>query len=155
MRAASALGSWPVILAFAGLTIQWCLLCRDRLAAAVTAGVVLGSGALDAVLKLAFERSRPALFHAIPLPASYSFPSGHAMLSAASYGIIAFVVAREQPRTAWLPFALAAALVLLIGASRVFLGVHWATDVLAGFAGGAFCLMVGAVLLELAGRAER
>ena len=95
---------------------------------------------LNNVLKGYFQRARPDLFFEIVAPLSYSFPSGHALMSTAIYGAIAIVLARFVPRLRSLIFAGAAALVLLIGMSRIYLGVHWATDVLAGFVAGGFLL---------------
>lgn len=149
MRIASALGSWPAIVVAIALTAAWCLVRRARLAASVLIGVVAGTEFLNLLLKHAFGRARPALFHEVPVPPSYSFPSGHTMMAAATYGIIAFVVSRELPAVRWRPFVAASALVFLVGMSRIFLGVHWATDVLGGLAGGTFGLLVGAVILEM------
>jgi undecaprenyl-diphosphatase len=149
MRAASALGAWPALTAVVVLVFIWCARRRDWLAAWVLVGVATGAGVLNFALKQAFERPRPELFHEVTNPLSYSFPSGHAMASTAIYGMVAFIVARERPGSRWVPFVAAAVLVLLIGVSRVFLGVHWVTDVLAGFAGGMFALLAGAAALEL------
>jgi len=68
------------------------------------------------------------------------------MAAAAIYGMVGWMVSRERPRFDRVGFTATTTLVLLIGVSRVFLGVHWPTDVLAGFAAGAF-LMLGAVYL--------
>ena len=79
---------------------------------------------------------------------SYSFPSGHAMASAAVYGAVAILMGRADPANARRYHLGAAVLVLLIGISRVYLGVHWFTDVLAGFAAGLFVLLAGTNVLE-------
>jgi undecaprenyl-diphosphatase len=150
MRILTGLGSWPATTAATAVTFAWCLVRRDRRAAVALAGVVVGAELLNVLFKDAFERARPSLFHLVPLPPSYAFPSGHAMRSAAAYGMIAFIISRELPRSRWVLFAAASALVLSIGVSRVFLGVHWATDVLAGFAAGAFAVLVGVAIVELA-----
>jgi undecaprenyl-diphosphatase len=111
------------------------------------AGTTLATELLNLALKETFRRSRPSLFEEIATLHSYSFPSGHAMASAAAYGAVAVLVARDCPSRAPVAFAAAAVLALLIGASRIYLGVHWMTDVLAGWAAGLFVLLIGAYLL--------
>jgi undecaprenyl-diphosphatase len=87
------------------------------------------------ILQFAFHRPRPDPFFGLAKPTSYSFPSGHALLSTVFYLSLAILMTRNlMIRTA------AAVLALLIGLSRVYLGVHYPTDVLAGFAGGVFWL---------------
>src|SRR5207247_8730988 len=71
---------------------------------------------------------------------SYSFPSGHAMAALAIYGMVAVIVARRWPRLRWPIMMGACVMIVAIGVSRVYLGHHWATDVLAGYAAGAFIL---------------
>jgi membrane protein DedA with SNARE-associated domain/membrane-associated phospholipid phosphatase len=92
--------------------------------------------ALNNIFKIAFQRERPDLWEMIARPQTYSFPSGHAMVSMAVYGSAAYLLEAAFPRYRWGFRILAAVLVLLIGASRVYLGVHWPSDVLAGFAAG-------------------
>jgi undecaprenyl-diphosphatase len=126
---------------------------RDHLRLAV----ILGAGwvvaeLLNATLKLMFERPRPDLFRAIPSPHSHSFPSGHAMRSIAIYGAIAAVLCAIHPRLTRGVVLTVALLVLAIGLSRVYLGVHWPSDVVAGYAFGAISL---AVTVHLTHRAER
>ena len=113
-------------------------------------GVTLVTEVLNIALKEAFQRIRPSLFEEVATLHSYSFPSGHSMASAAVYGSVAVLVARACPAWERLALTSAAALVLLIGTSRIFLGVHWPTDVLAGWAGGAFVALVGTYLLKRA-----
>lgn len=104
--------------------------------------VCLGGAAfLNYLLKQLFERSRPELFRVVEA-AGYSFPSGHAMVSLCLYGMLAFLFARHFRQWRWRLFvgALAAALVISIGLSRVYLGVHYPTDVIAGYTAGAMWL---------------
>jgi membrane-associated phospholipid phosphatase len=125
------------------------------------AGLVLaagGAGLLNLLLKDLFERTRPALFSGPIHLTTYSFPSGHAMGSIAAYGILAFVGARlahnQLARVAII--LIAALLVLCIGLSRVYFGVHYPTDVLGGFLAGAIWLAISiAVVLVVEQRAER
>src|ERR1700682_753225 len=95
-----------------------------------------GAVALDELLKLVFHRPRPEAYFGYPLPSSYSFPSGHAVSSCCFYGVLAAIVtARMRSRAAksavWTAAALMAA---LIGLSRIYLGVHYPSDVVAGYA---------------------
>ncbi len=101
---------------------------------AVGGGTLLSSG-----LKAGFERPRPDLVPHGTHVYSASFPSGHAMLSAVTYLTLGALLARTEGRRSVKGFllGLAVTLTLLIGASRVYLGVHWPSDVLAGWCGGA------------------
>jgi len=94
-----------------------------------------GGVLLDQVLKLSFQRVRPAAYFNYPAPESFSFPSGHALVSFCFFGIIASLVnARLQSgllRT--LIWISAAVLIALIGFSRIYLGVHYPTDVIGGY----------------------
>jgi membrane-associated phospholipid phosphatase len=95
----------------------------------------VGAYLLSNVLKVIFQRARPEPL-AEPELLSYAFPSGHAMVSIAFYGCVGYLAWRLLPGARiWVLIALSA-LVLLIGASRVYLGVHYPTDVMAGFIAG-------------------
>lgn len=104
--------------------------------------VCLGGAAfLIFLLKHLFERSRPELFRVVEA-SGCSFPSGHAMVSLCFYGLLAFLIARHIHRWRWrlAVGTLAVALVAAIGVSRVYLGVHYPTDVVAGYTAGAMWL---------------
>ena len=106
---------------------------------------LIGEAILNYLLKNLFERSRPDLFQVVE-EAGYSFPSGHAMVSLCFYGMITFLIARHIHSWRWrlAVITLALALVATIGLSRVYLGVHYPTDVIAGYFAGsawlAFCI---------------
>jgi membrane-associated phospholipid phosphatase len=96
---------------------------------------LLGAALLDGLLKELFQRDRPAVFEwRTPLPGGYGFPSGHALVSTISYTLFAFLVARLEAsgRLRVVTFAVAALLIVLVALSRVYLGVHYPSDVLAG-----------------------
>lgn len=113
-----------------------------------------GNAVLNRTLKGIFERTRPVHDHGLAMADGWSFPSGHSSGSVVAYGMLAYLLLRLLPArhgAARLPIvALAAALAFSVGSSRVFLQVHFASDVLAGFASGAAWLTVCIGALELA-----
>ena len=152
MRALTALGSFPAIAAVVAGVSLWCLRRKDKRGAIMLVAVAVVTELLNLALKETFQRVRPSLFREIATLHSYSFPSGHAMASAAVYGTVAVLAGKAYPDRRILFRAGAAILVLLIGISRVYLGVHWFTDVIAGFAAGLFVLLAAAYALEAADR---
>ena len=104
----------------------------------VLAATVMSWG-MNTLLKLYFNRPRPALIDHDMHLATSSFPSGHAMLSATVYLTLAAVLARttDSRRLKLYILTVATALSGLVGVSRVYLGVHWPSDVLAGWSAGA------------------
>jgi len=111
---------------------------------------VAGNGALNTTLKQIFARVRPLHDDGLVMAQGYSFPSGHSSGSVVVYGMLAYVLARFLPSRWHLPLVLAAAaLAFSIGTSRVFLRVHFASDVLAGFASGTAWLAVCIASVEL------
>jgi undecaprenyl-diphosphatase len=108
----------------------------------------LGGLVLDNLLKIGFNRPRPQIFEWGTYAASSSFPSGHAMSSVIVYGTVTYLAARLQQRLASriLTFAFAAVVIALISTSRVYLGVHYPSDILAGLliglAWAGFCMAV-------------
>lgn len=130
--ALSALGfAWGVIPADILLTLGFVL--RRRLADAAFVGLATaGSGLLNLVAKHSFQRERPALWDSIAPEQTYSFPSGHAMGSATLACVVVVLCWRSRAR--WPVLALAALFVLGVGASRVYLGVHYPSDIVAGWA---------------------
>ena len=107
--------------------------------------VLLGAGLLNQVVKFLFQRPRPTISHLV-LQGGYSFPSGHSMASTICYGGIAFLIICLTKRKwiKWLACLFAIILVSIIGLSRIYLGVHFPSDVLAGFclAGSWFSLSI-------------
>jgi len=129
----TAFGYIPVIGAATAVLCYRLLLDRRRWEAAATAAVMLGEGALNTILKLAVHRARPSLFtHATTL--GLSFPSGHAMATFCLMGLILwFVWADLQPVLQGVTVVAAVAFVVAVGFSRVYLGVHYPSDVLGGW----------------------
>ena len=138
MRDLTALGS-PAILVFFVLAVAGALLARRQYHAFGLMMVApLGARLLNMLLKDLFERPRPDLSLHLTEVRSASFPSGHAMDSAVIYLTLAALLARlVQPRALKLYFlGLAMLLTFLAGVSRVYLGVHYPSDVLAGWSAG-------------------
>jgi membrane-associated phospholipid phosphatase len=120
-----------------GAVVVWRLIAAGRRRAAIVFVVAAaGAEALDFTLKVLFRRQRPAVFFGLTAPATYSFPSGHAMLSACFYGVLAALIAPRMASVAGRAavWAAAAAAAVLIGTSRIYLGVHYPSDVIAGYA---------------------
>jgi len=117
--------------------------------AATMAIAALGALGLNFWLKELFGRARPELWERVVEVRHYSFPSGHAMMSMVVYGFIGYwLAARFRPYQGWL-LALATLIVVAIGTSRLYLGVHWPTDVAAGFAAGLVWLVSCILSLEI------
>jgi undecaprenyl-diphosphatase len=142
-RDVTALGSY-VLLGFVLVVVGGYLLLTSRRAtAALLAGSAIGAAILNTALKSAFDRPRPDVPGAVRV-FTESFPSAHAMVSAATWLMLAAILARAATdRRLKIYFvAVGVLLTLLIGVSRVYVGVHHATDVLAGWCAGAAWAML-------------
>lgn len=155
MRDITALGGFTVLTLVTVVGVLVFLFHGRMRHAAVLAGAVLLAQASSELTKSIYARPRPDLVAHGSYVYSGSFPSGHSMLSAATYLTLAMLIASLETRrsTKGLVYALAIALVLSIGVSRVYLGVHWPTDVLGGWAlGAAYSLAAWVVLIWIGGR---
>jgi undecaprenyl-diphosphatase len=123
----------------------------------LTVVTMAGAGLLDTLLKLAFGRTRPTPFFDYPLPQSLSFPSGHAFFSASFLGGFTVLISGRirSPVLRILLWLVALGLILLIGFSRIYLGVHYPSDVLAGYAVAVIWVTAVAVGDRLANRRRR
>jgi membrane-associated phospholipid phosphatase len=150
------LGDTPVLTVLVSVTVLLLLVWGKWTRAALLAGAVAIAQVMSSVLKAVFQRPRPPRIDmVIKEPGSYSFPSGHAFLSAVFIGLLVFLAFRwldAHPRppssraaTVGLRETIlvaAVAVAALVGLSRVYLGVHWTSDVLAGWCFGAAWLTV-------------
>jgi len=138
MQGFSFLGSVAVVTALCVLAIAVSVYFRQARTAALLAVTMAGMAALEVALKLAFHRPRPVAYFG-PTPTTYSFPSGHAMGSVCFYGVLAAILAaRASGRGAkWCIWTGAVLLIGMIGFSRIYLGVHYPSDVIAGYCAGA------------------
>jgi undecaprenyl-diphosphatase len=155
----TALGGVGVLTAMT-LAVAGFLALQGKHHAAVYVLVAVGTGLLAGMLlKSGYSRPRPALVPHAAYTYTTSFPSGHAMMSAVVYLTLGALLARFQSslRLRLYLLTLAILLSLLVGMTRVYLGVHWPTDVLAGWTAGAawaaLCWLV-ALLLQRQGRVE-
>jgi membrane-associated phospholipid phosphatase len=157
-------GGWSVIsslgsglaLAILGAGVALLLVLRRRwVVLGGWAAAILGSALLDGAFKVAIRRPRPAAALDFLSHASWSFPSGHSMSSLVTYGMLAYLftltIKGRKPLQIGVMLA-ALLLILAIGFSRMYLGVHYFSDVLGGFAGGALWLSACVSSLEVARR---
>ena len=155
------LGNVPVLAAVT--LVAAIVLARKRLTSELELLLLAAIGAqiLTFGLKLGFERERPFFPDPLATESTYSFPSGHASVSLAVYGTIGYIAARHATTRGRQIGILAAAagLILLIGFSRLYLGVHYLSDVIAGFSLGlawvALCVVLLHLRLRLRTRRER
>ena len=141
-----------ITLTLLGACVALLLWWQRKRALALGWVIALGGNALlNPLLKRVFERVRPLHEPGLISEPGWSFPSGHTSGATVAYGMLAYVAIRTLPVAWHVPAVLAAtALAFTVGCSRVFLQVHFASDVLAGFASGAAWLTVCIVSVELA-----
>jgi len=156
----SALGGYTLLWLFGSAGIAWLTAAGKRAEASWIAVSLIGSSVIGALLKGWIARPRPELVPHLVQVSNASFPSGHAMISSAVYLTLALMLAEGIDRDGWRGRAARVAvvaffsgLVVLIGMSRVYLGVHWPSDVLAGWCfGTAWALVVWMVNRRLGRR---
>jgi membrane-associated phospholipid phosphatase len=142
----TALGDPDMIITVFISTIVW-LRMKRRYADGIKFSISCGGGLLiNQVMKLFFAKPRPELWARLISEHSFSFPSGHAVGSMVVYGFIAYILAKELPIHRRCIYAIASILIIAIGFSRLYLGVHYPTDIIAGYGVGilwlATCLKV-------------
>lgn len=112
--------------------------------------IAVGGGSLlTLLLKNLYVRERPSINAEIDA-LGYSFPSGHSMGSLIFYGFVMYLVirTRQRPWIQWVTVAILSALIILIGSSRVYLGAHFPSDVIAGYIAGTIWLLLSLIALE-------
>lgn len=144
VRDVSALGGVALLTLITAIAAGFLVLDGKRHMAYFAVGSVAGGMVVSALLKDLFQRPRPEIVPHVAYAANTSFPSGHSMMSALTYLTLAALLARSQERKRLKAYflLLAAFITLMVGASRVYLGVHWPTDVLAGWMAGAIWAML-------------
>lgn len=142
----TALGTGLVVFMIVGVAALFLWLTRHKYSASLLLVATIGGLALNLALKLSFNRPRPTIIPRVTHVVSSSFPSGHAMSAAIVYATVAYLAARlmEHRLSRIVTMLLAAVIILLIGASRIYLGVHYPSDVLGGYVVGlawaGFCM---------------
>lgn len=152
VRDFTALGGIGVLTIVTFGVAAWLLFSGKQRTAGLVLVAVVGGVLFSSLLKLGFARPRPDFVPHSVAVFTNSFPNGHAMMSAVVYLTLGFLVARTQHAVALKVYLLSLALflTLLVGLSRVYLGVHWPSDVLAGWAVGAcWALMCWFVMSRL------
>lgn len=145
----TTIGSTPVLAAVAAGVSVWLLAGQHRRAALLVGGTTAGALVLGPLLKVVVERSRPEDAHLV-LVNSWAYPSGHSLTSTAVIGVLAVLVSRRLAtrRARATAITTGVVLVALVGVSRVYLGVHWPTDVLAGWLIGALWLVACLIMFS-------
>ncbi len=153
----TALGGAPVLTLITLFAVGYLIAVRKFSTAGFVALSVSCGAILSTAIKAYFVRPRPELVPHLVDVASPSFPSGHAMNSAIVYLTLAVLLARSQTsrRVQIYLLGVAILLALLVGSTRVFLGVHWPSDVLAGWAVGAAWAAACSVTAKLLQRGHR
>jgi undecaprenyl-diphosphatase len=140
------LGTGIVLMTMVAVSALFLWLSNHRFSALLLVVATWGGVVINSLLKTTFNRPRPQVFEWGADVLTSSFPSGHAMSATVAYGTVAYLAARLQTsRVArWLTIAIAGVLIVLIGTSRLYLGVHYPSDVVAGSLMGlgwaAFCM---------------
>lgn len=154
MRDLSGLGSTVVLTLFTAITVGYLALVSIRLSALLVAASAISGSLCVSAFKLAFGRARPDIAYAELAVTGLSFPSGHATMSAVIFLTLGALVA--STRTLWIEriyiVCASAAMTVLVGMSRIGLGVHWATDVLGGWAFGSAWAIAWLLLAGFLGR---
>jgi undecaprenyl-diphosphatase len=138
-RDITGLGGYAILTMLTLATVAYLLMAGTRAAALLVLVAIVGGTLLSTGLKFGFERPRPDLVPHATRVYTASFPSGHAMLSAVTFLTLGALLARVEKsrRTRAFIMGLAILITLMVGVSRVYLGVHWPSDVLAGWSVGA------------------
>jgi undecaprenyl-diphosphatase len=141
----TALGSITLVVLFSAFTLLVLLVLRDRLGALQLLAASVGAGILTSVTKNIIERIRPEEVQQLIVVSGFSYPSGHSVSTSALYLTIAIIAGRyvQHSRARVAIFLAVSVVLIMVGASRVYLGVHHATDVVSGISlGTAWALLL-------------
>ncbi|KNF08058.1 phosphatidic acid phosphatase domain-containing protein, PAP2 family [Gottschalkia purinilytica] len=149
MKVISFLGSAKFYIILCILMIAFFIKRKTYMNIVALLSGVLGSFLLNLILKNYYGRIRPEAYFLVN-ETGFSFPSAHSMVAISSYGILAYLLMRNRTwnnkkKLLWI---LTGLLIILIGFSRVYLGVHWPTDIIGGFGAGFIWLYLNIIILE-------
>ena len=145
---ATKIGEVWAMLSLSLMLIAYLMLKRCKIEALFFVLVMGLSSILNPVLKNIFDRERPTLLRLIDIT-GFSFPSGHAMGSTAFFGSVMFIINRKMSGAdKGIIIGLCALMILMVSISRVYLGVHYPTDIVAGIIGGVFCIVLSTLILR-------
>jgi membrane-associated phospholipid phosphatase len=151
LRAATGLGGEVGLGAIVAVVVAALLVRKERASAIFVVVTAVAGALLNLGLKMIFARARPDLAAALAVARSYSFPSGHAMSYFITFGAFCYIALRQPwpwaAKSAGLAIALT--IVVLVGVSRVYLGVHWASDIAGGWSAGTVWLASAVVAFEM------
>ncbi|MBD2438031.1 phosphatase PAP2 family protein [Nostoc sp. FACHB-110] len=143
------LGNPNVVVIVVVVSVAILLWRRYYQEARIFAIACLGAFILNTGLKLVFTKPRPQLWPQLITEKSFSFPSGHALGSLVLYGMVAYLLATHYPRFSQFIYIVAVMAIAAIGFSRLYLGVHWPTDIIAGYGVGFLWLTMCITMLKL------
>lgn len=149
MRGWTFLGKPSFLVVICVLTGGWLLIRRSPSEATTLTIAAVGALGLNLLLKTLFARARPQLWEQAVDVNFYSFPSGHAMVSLVIYGLIGYLLSKQFPQWWGAIASVTVILILGIGFTRLYLGVHWPTDIIAGYAAGIVWLVACIFSLEV------
>ena len=149
MLTITRLGDPEFVVVIVIISLGWLLWQRKRHGAIMLMIACLGAFILNLGMKFIFARPRPALWQPLIEETSYGFPSGHALGSLVLYGFLAYLFVQRYPLRSGLTYLITITLITLIGLSRLYLGVHYLSDILAGFATGLLWLILCIFLYQL------
>ncbi|MCY7406797.1 MAG: phosphatase PAP2 family protein [Alkalinema sp. CAN_BIN05] len=131
---------WVIVVVIA--TLVWFGLKRRYSQVVMFTIALAGAFVLNTGMKLIFAKPRPELWPRLIPETSFSFPSGHALGSMVLYGVLAYLLSRLFPQKSMIFYGISAVVIGAIGLSRLYLGVHWPTDIFAGYGVGFLWVMM-------------
>jgi len=148
---------WPVVVFMVGIPVIICWVAKLRREAVALLAFPIATSLLVQLLKYLFHRHRPLPPEALFIARGASFPSGHASFGAILYGLLGYLICAHLVKPLWARLLVVLATVLIIlatGVARVLLGVHFASDVLAGWIAGGAILAAAIFYLNAAQRTQ-
>ncbi|MBA8771007.1 MULTISPECIES: phosphatase PAP2 family protein [Staphylococcus] len=145
---ATQIGEVWAMITLSLIVVTLLMLYKYKIEALFFALTMIMSGVTNPILKNIFDRERPTLLRLIDI-SGFSFPSGHAMGATAFFGSLMFVAHRIlKGKSKAFVISASALFIILISSSRVYLGVHYPTDIIAGIVGGVICILLSQLILR-------